>query len=129
MCIYLQAYILHPLQVSEWFYDHKPLSQTKLVNGPSYRRWRLTLPIMSTLFRLAGQLLSDLLDDNYFYLFDLKSFFTSKALNQSIPGGPKFEPLYRDVKYVFWLALVLLFCNTYFYIYIYILDYWSQSIN
>jgi pre-mRNA-processing factor 8 len=53
---------------------------------------------MSTLYRLAGQLLSDLLDDNYFYLFDAKSFFTSKALNQAIPGGPKFEPLYRDVK-------------------------------
>jgi pre-mRNA-processing factor 8 len=82
--------------VSEWFYDHKPLSQTKLVNGASYRRWRLTLPIMSTLFRLAGQLLSDLLDDNYFYLYDLKSFFTAKALNMAIPGGPKFEPLVKD---------------------------------
>jgi pre-mRNA-processing factor 8 len=52
---------------------------TKLVNGPSYRKWKLTLPIMSALFRLSGQLLSDLLDDNYFYLFDLKSFYTSKV--------------------------------------------------
>lgn len=68
-------------QVAEWFYDHKPLSTTKLVNGPSYRKWKLTLPIMSTLFRLSGQLLSDLLDDNYFYLFDLKSFYTSKVQN------------------------------------------------
>merc|ERR1711943_72485 len=28
--------------------------------------------------------------------FDLKSFFTAKALNMAIPGGPKFEPLFRD---------------------------------
>lgn len=62
-----------------------------------YRRWRLDLPIMSTLYRLASQLLSDLTDRNYFYLFDDNSFFTSKALNCAIPGGPKFEPLFRDV--------------------------------
>jgi pre-mRNA-processing factor 8 len=53
---------------------------------------------MSNLYRLAGQLLSDLVDDNYFYLFDPKSFFTAKALNVAIPGGPKFEPLFRDTK-------------------------------
>lgn len=52
--------------------------------------------MMSTLYRLANQLLTDLLDYNYFYLFDLKSFFTAKALNLAIPGGPKFEPLVRD---------------------------------
>ena len=51
---------------------------------------------MSTLYRLANQLLTDLVDDNYFYLFDLKSFFTAKALNMAIPGGPKFEPLVKD---------------------------------
>jgi pre-mRNA-processing factor 8 len=73
--------------VLEWFYDHKPLEKTKCVNGISYRRWRLTLPVMSTLFRLASQLLSDLTDKNYFYLFDTASFFTSKALNLAIPGG------------------------------------------
>ena len=73
--------------VLEWFYDHKPLEKTKCVNGVSYRRWRLTLPVMSTLFRLASQLLSDLTDKNYFYLFDTASFFTSKALNLAIPGG------------------------------------------
>ena len=52
---------------------------------------------MSTLYRLGNQLLTDLVDDNYFYLFDLKAFFTAKALNVAIPGGPKFEPLVRDV--------------------------------
>ncbi|KAK9923109.1 hypothetical protein M0R45_031542 [Rubus argutus] len=84
--------------VYNWFYDHKPLVKTKLINGPSYRKWHLSLPIMATLHRLAGQLLSDLIDRNYFYLFDMESFFTAKALNMCIPGGPKFEPLYRDME-------------------------------
>ncbi len=94
--------------VYEWFYDHKPLSQfyiddvrngrRKLVNGPSYRSWKLDLPIMSTLYRLSSQLLSDVIgvDPNYSYLFDKESFFTSKALNTALPGGPKFEPLFKD---------------------------------
>lgn len=82
--------------VYEWLYDSKPLVGTKLVNGSTYRRWELSVPIQATLHRLAGQLLSDLIDDNYFYLFDLKSFFTAKALNMCIPGGPKFEPLFRE---------------------------------
>lgn len=43
------------------------------------------------------QLLSDLVDPNYFYLFDLNSFITAKSLNMCIPGGPKFEPLFRDM--------------------------------
>lgn len=84
--------------VIEWFYDNKALvDEPDHVNGPSYKRWALNLPIMSTLYRLANQLLSDLNDKNYFYLFDKKSFFTAKALNVAIPGGPKFEPLYRDM--------------------------------
>ncbi|KAJ8312022.1 LOW QUALITY PROTEIN: hypothetical protein KUTeg_009395 [Tegillarca granosa] len=82
--------------VAGWFYDHKPLSDSKHVNGTTYRRWNLTLPILSVLYRLGNQLLTDLVDDNYFYLFDLKSFFTAKALNMAIPGGPKFEPLVKD---------------------------------
>ncbi len=36
---------------------------------------------------MANQLLTDLVDDNYFYLFDMKSFFTAKALNIAIPGA------------------------------------------
>ena len=83
--------------VFDWFYDHKALVGTQHVNGPTYRRWSLTVPQMGTLHRLAGQLLSDLVDHNYFYLFDLKSFYTAKSLNMAIPGGPKFEPLYRDI--------------------------------
>lgn len=37
--------------VYDWFYDSKPLVNTKLINGPSYRRWQLSLPIMATLYR------------------------------------------------------------------------------
>lgn len=79
-----------------WLYDHKPLADTKYVNGQTYRKWNLSLPMMSVLYRMANQLITDLVDENYFYLFDLKSFFTAKALNMAIPGGPKFEPLVKD---------------------------------
>ena len=40
-------------QVCDWFYDPKPLEFTDHVNGSSYKRWTLTVPIMSTLYRLA----------------------------------------------------------------------------
>lgn len=83
--------------VIEWFYDHRPLLDTPHVNGPSYKKWNLDLPQMATLYRLSHQLLSDLVDKNYFYMFDRKSFFTAKALNVAIPGGPRFEPLYKDI--------------------------------
>jgi pre-mRNA-processing factor 8 len=65
---------------------------TKHINGSSYRKWRLNVPIMANLYRLACQLMSDLLDRNYWYLFQRESFFTSKALNLAIPGG-KIEAL------------------------------------
>eukprot|EP00501_MAST-03F_sp_TOSAG23-6_P001556 GSMAST32.ASY1.ANO1.1620.1 assembled CDS len=82
--------------VIDWLYDRSPLKHSEYVLGPSYRKWRMPVSIMSNLYRLAGQLLSDLSDKNYYYLFDLKSFFTAKALNLAIPGGPKFEPLHKD---------------------------------
>lgn len=83
--------------VSEWFYDNKPLVGTKHVNGSTYRTWQLNIPQMSNLYRLADILMSDITDENYFHLFDLKSFFTSKALNMALPGGPKFEPLVKEI--------------------------------
>ncbi|KAF1351355.1 pre-mRNA-processing-splicing factor 8 [Delphinella strobiligena] len=83
--------------VYDWFYEHRPLLDTPHVNGPSYKEWNLNLQQMATLYRLSNQLLSDLVDKNYFHLFDLPSFFTAKALNVAIPGGPRFEPLYKDV--------------------------------
>ncbi|KAF8933537.1 Pre-mRNA-processing-splicing factor 8 [Haplosporangium gracile] len=83
--------------IYDWFYDHKPLLDTRNVSGSAYKSWQLDLDQMSNLYRIAKQLMSDLTDKNYFYLFDKPSFFTAKALNVAIPGGPKFEPLYRDV--------------------------------
>ena len=83
--------------VLDWFYEHRPLLDTPHVNGPSYKEWNMTLPQMATLYRLSHQLLSDLVDKNYFHMFDLPSFETAKALNVAIPGGPRFEPLYKDV--------------------------------
>ncbi|KMU89052.1 pre-mRNA processing splicing factor 8 [Coccidioides immitis H538.4] len=83
--------------VYEWFYDHRPLLDTPHVNGPSYKTWNLNLPQMATLYRLSRQLLSDVVDKNYFHMFDLNSFLTAKALNVAIPGGPRFEPLYKDI--------------------------------
>ncbi|KAK2006979.1 pre-mRNA-processing-splicing factor 8 [Colletotrichum eremochloae] len=83
--------------VYDWFYDHRPLIDTPHVNGESYRTWNLNLQQMATLFRLSRPLISDVVDKNYFYLFDLKSFLTGKALNVALPGGPRFEPLYKDI--------------------------------
>ncbi|EUC45381.1 hypothetical protein COCMIDRAFT_95654 [Bipolaris oryzae ATCC 44560] len=83
--------------VYQWFYDHRPLLDTPHVNGPSYETWNLDLPQMATLYRLSKQLLSDIVDKNYFHMFDLDSFQTAKALNVAIPGGPRFEPLYKDI--------------------------------
>jgi len=85
--------------IFKWFYDPKPLSKDLAhVNGPSYKYWSLDLPQMATLYRLGKTLTSDYQDPNYFYLFEPKAFFTAKALNVAIPGGPKFEPLYRDME-------------------------------
>ncbi|KAI9147967.1 pre-mRNA-splicing factor spp42 [Paramyrothecium foliicola] len=83
--------------VLDWFYDHRPLLDTPHVNGPSYKSWNMTLPQMATLFRLSRPLLTEVLDKNYFYLFDLQEFLTAKALNVALPGGPRFEPLYKDM--------------------------------
>ncbi|KAK0646711.1 pre-mRNA processing splicing factor 8 [Cercophora newfieldiana] len=83
--------------VYEWFYDHQPLLDTSHVNGPSYKTWNLTLPQMANLFRLSRPLVSEVVDKNHYYLFELKSFLTAKALNVALPGGPRFEPLYKDI--------------------------------
>ena len=85
------------MQYSIGFYDEKPLSDNKRhTNGSSYRTWWLSIAQMSNLYRIASQLVTDVVDKNYFYLFNKSSFFTAKALNMAIPGGPKFEPMYRD---------------------------------
>lgn len=97
--------------VKDWLYDsgsHMPLCERDhvedticedlvWVNGPSYKKWRLGTPIMENIYRLAGPLVSGQKDANYWHLFNIDHFLTAKALNVAIPGGQKFEPLYRDV--------------------------------
>lgn len=83
--------------VFDWFYEHRALLGTPHTNGPGYKKWNLSLPQLATLYRLSRSLLSDTVDQNYFHMFDRESFFTAKALNVAIPGGPRFEPLYKDV--------------------------------
>lgn len=97
--------------VKDWLYDsgsHMPLSEREhvedtvcedlvWVNGPSYKKWRLGTPIMENLYRLAAPLVSSHKDQNYWHLFNIDHFLTAKSLNVAIPGGPRFEPLYRDV--------------------------------
>lgn len=83
--------------IFDWFYDYKPLAKKKYVNGISYNRWQLNVPILSNLYRFATILYpEDTYDRNRTYLFNRKSFFTAKSLSMAIPGGPKFEPLYRE---------------------------------
>ncbi|EAY02411.1 pre-mRNA processing 8 protein homolog PRP8 [Trichomonas vaginalis G3] len=82
--------------VYEWFYDYLGLP-SQYINGLSYRKWKLPLTVMSTLYRLARPLVDQYEDPNSKYLIDLPSLFTSKALNEVIPGGPRFEPLFTDV--------------------------------
>ncbi|KGG52195.1 hypothetical protein DI09_1p450 [Mitosporidium daphniae] len=83
--------------IASWFYNEgsQPLRGTPFVAGTSqYRHWSLPLRVMANLHRLSRPLISELtMDPNYTYLFDLPAFFTAKALNVAIPGGPKFEPL------------------------------------
>ena len=83
--------------IIDWFYGPKLLIDTPTVSGPSYRYWSRTLPVMANLYHLGRTLLSRTPDNIASYLFDKNSFFTAKALNMAIPGGPKFEPLYRDM--------------------------------
>ena len=91
----------------DWFYDPQPLADIRTsrveplvhhvyVNGPSYKTWRLSTAVMAQLYSLAEPLLNVHYDQNHRYLFDLPEFLTAKALNVAIPGGPKFEPLFRD---------------------------------
>lgn len=77
-----------------WIIETMSLTDMSSVNG-SYRYWFLSLPVMANLYWLGHTLLSDQPNHNFKYLFDKHSFFTAKALNIAIPGGPKLKPLYR----------------------------------
>ena len=77
--------------VAEWFYDHNPLKWTKFVNGPSYRKWQLPLPVMAHLHRLSSQLLSDLTDKNYFYLSQSNNLRRYRYRKSFIPSRESYS--------------------------------------
>lgn len=83
--------------VKDWLYDSRPhVDDPNIINGSSYKRWSLDSNMMSNLHRLSTPLLDDVYDNNHRYLFEKKSFFNAKAINSSLPGGPKFEPLFPN---------------------------------
>ena len=89
--------------VIEWLYDHRPLSEEKeFTNGPSYRRWHLSIAIMGNLYRLSNQLLSDIQDQNYFYLFDKKSF---------LPPKHSIKPFLVDRNLSLWIVISYVFLS------------------
>ena len=83
--------------VAEWLYSSgKPLEGSDQVDG-KYSNYKMTLSQQAVLHRLSSQIVPENLNAaNTRYLFDLKSLHTAKALNVAIPGGPRFEPLFRD---------------------------------
>ena len=83
--------------VIDWMYDGKPLmDDPNIVNGDSYRLWNLDLAKMACLYRLSKPILSERSGLTNVHLFDKNALFTAKSLNVALPGGPKFEPLFKD---------------------------------
>lgn len=74
----------------EYLYEEKPFAMTD-----SYRKWTLDLPEMSDLYKISQGMLEE---NSKQYLLDDNSLFTAKSLNVALPGGPKFEPLYREAE-------------------------------
>ena len=70
---------------------------------PFNKKAFFTAKRMANLYHLSLLLLSDQPDPDTSYPFARKAFFMATALNIAIPGGQKFEPLYRDM--TIWLAV------------------------
>ncbi|KAH9262815.1 hypothetical protein BASA82_000166 [Batrachochytrium salamandrivorans] len=86
-------------ELAIWLYDvrqYRPIETCGLDGNDQV--WRFSAGDMSTLHRLSGPLAFDLVDANTNYLFNREAFFTAKALGMCIPGGPKFEPLFRETE-------------------------------
>ena len=61
------------------------------MNGDSYRKWNLDFGTMNKLYQLSRPILHEDKHRN-----SIKLLVHSKSLNVAIPGGPKFEPLFKD---------------------------------
>lgn len=86
--------------VIDWFYDQEPqlVSPSLLGRPPKKGQWFFGVEVMENLFRIATPILPDYQDDNRFYLWDLASFYTAKAMHVAVPRAPKFDLLRRRGK-------------------------------
>ncbi|KAG7195924.1 pre-mRNA-splicing factor 8 [Scheffersomyces spartinae] len=84
--------------LNEWLYENKPfIDDPEIVNGDSYKTWNLDIERMSTLYKISKPLTAEAgHNSNNHYLYEKNAFLTSKSLNSALPGGPKFEPLFKD---------------------------------
>ncbi|CCW68908.1 unnamed protein product [Phytomonas sp. Hart1] len=80
--------------VSDWLYEPFPrLVSSNQIHGPRRPRgYYFNIEVVENLLRLAFPIIPILDDRNYYYLWNLKSFYTAKAMHLAIPRGPKFEP-------------------------------------
>ncbi|EAN99773.1 PRP8 protein homologue, putative [Trypanosoma cruzi] len=79
--------------IIDWFYDPFPrLVHPNQIRGPRRPNgYYFSINVVECLFRSASPILPTLDDRNYYYLWDLKSFYTAKAMHLAIPRAPKFE--------------------------------------
>mmetsp|Transcript_19339 Transcript_19339/g.27230 ORF Transcript_19339/g.27230 Transcript_19339/m.27230 type:complete len:2264 (-) Transcript_19339:163-6954(-) len=56
------------------------------------RRFYFNLSTLSILRELSQEIITEIVDINYYFLFNLESFLIAKSLNLIVPGGPSFEP-------------------------------------
>ncbi|KAG8345580.1 PRO8NT PrP8 N terminal domain [Trypanosoma vivax] len=79
--------------ILDWFYDPFPrLVYPNQIRGPRRPNgYYFTIDVVEALFRNAAPILPTLDDRNYYYLWDLKSFYAAKAMHVAIPRAPRFE--------------------------------------
>ncbi|KAH9601384.1 PRO8NT domain [Trypanosoma melophagium] len=79
--------------IIDWFYDPFPrLVHPDQIRGPRRPNgYYFSINVVECLFRSAAPILPTLDDRNYYYLWDLKSFYAAKAMHLAIPRAPKFE--------------------------------------
>mmetsp|Transcript_44709 Transcript_44709/g.74621 ORF Transcript_44709/g.74621 Transcript_44709/m.74621 type:complete len:2266 (+) Transcript_44709:990-7787(+) len=74
-----------------WLYSplDKLLNKIKTKDKSYY----FNLSTLSILRELSQEIITEIVDINYYFLFNLESFLIAKSLNLIVPGGPSFEPI------------------------------------
>ncbi|EPY39064.1 pre-mRNA-processing factor 8 [Angomonas deanei] len=80
--------------IADWFYDPFPrlVAPNQIQGNRRPNGYYFSLEVLEALFRQAAPILPALDDKNYFYLWDLQSFYAAKAMHLAIPRAPRFEP-------------------------------------